>query len=73
MPLALGSGPGAEERRAVAVVVIGGQSMCLLLTLLVTPVAYSALDDVVPKLRAAFGEVREGFAERLRARRAGSA
>jgi HAE1 family hydrophobic/amphiphilic exporter-1 len=45
-PLALGAGPGAEERRAVAVVVIGGQSLCLLLTLLVTPVVYSYLDDL---------------------------
>jgi HAE1 family hydrophobic/amphiphilic exporter-1 len=46
LPLAVGTGPGAEERRAVAVVVIGGQSLCLLLTLLVTPVAYSLLDDL---------------------------
>ncbi len=45
IPLALGTGPGAEERRAVAVVVIGGQSLCLLLTLLVTPVVYSYFDD----------------------------
>jgi HAE1 family hydrophobic/amphiphilic exporter-1 len=45
-PLALGSGPGAEERRAVAVVVVGGQTLCLLLTLLVTPVAYSLFDDL---------------------------
>ena len=45
LPLALGSGPGAEERRAVAVVVIGGQTLCLLLTLLVTPVAYSLFED----------------------------
>lgn len=50
-PLALGSGPGAEERRAVAVVVIGGQTLCLLLTLLVTPVVYSYLDDLGAKLR----------------------
>jgi hypothetical protein len=46
IPLALGSGPGAEERRAVAVVVIGGQTLALLLTLVVTPVAYSLLDDI---------------------------
>jgi HAE1 family hydrophobic/amphiphilic exporter-1 len=45
LPLALGSGPGAEERRAVAVVVIGGQTLCLFLTLLVTPVAYALFED----------------------------
>ena len=39
LPLALGTGPGAEERRSIAVVVIGGQSLSLMLTLLVTPVA----------------------------------
>jgi HAE1 family hydrophobic/amphiphilic exporter-1 len=51
LPLALGSGPGAEERRAVAVVVIGGQTLCLLLTLLVTPVAYSMFEDWAESLR----------------------
>lgn len=51
LPLALGTGPGAEEWRAVAVVVIGGQALCLLLTLIVTPVAYSLLDDLAQKLQ----------------------
>jgi len=46
LPLALGTGPGAQERRAVAVVVIGGQMLSLLITLLATPVAYSVLDDL---------------------------
>lgn len=46
LPLALGTGPGAEERRSIAIVVIGGQTLSLLLTLIATPVAYSLLDDL---------------------------
>jgi HAE1 family hydrophobic/amphiphilic exporter-1 len=55
LPLALGAGPGAEERRAIAVVVIGGQSLALLLTLIVTPVAYSWFDDLRRLVQRAFG------------------
>jgi hypothetical protein len=46
LPLAVGTGPGAEERRSIAIVVIGGQTLSLLLTLIATPVAYSLLDDL---------------------------
>jgi HAE1 family hydrophobic/amphiphilic exporter-1 len=53
LPLWVGTGPGAEERRAIAVVVIGGQTLCLLLTLLVTPVAYSLFEDAAGALRLA--------------------
>lgn len=51
LPLAVGTGPGAEERRAIAIVVIGGQTLSLLLTLLVTPVVYSLFDDVGTRVR----------------------
>lgn len=46
LPLALGGGAGSGSRRTVAIVVIGGQTMCLLLSLLITPVAYSIFDDI---------------------------
>jgi hydrophobic/amphiphilic exporter-1 (mainly G- bacteria), HAE1 family len=45
IPTAFGTGPGSGSRRSVAIMIIGGQSLCLLLTLLVTPVAYSLFDD----------------------------
>ncbi len=45
IPMAFGTGAGSGSRRSVAIMIIGGQSLCLLLTLLVTPVAYSLFDD----------------------------
>ena len=67
LPLALGTGPGAEERRAIAVVVIGGQTLSLLLTLLATPVFYSLFDDLRGRH---FAEAAKKLA-RWRPRRAG--
>jgi HAE1 family hydrophobic/amphiphilic exporter-1 len=46
VPLLLATGPGAEERRSIAVLVVGGMALSLLLTLLAVPVIYSILDDV---------------------------
>ncbi|MBK8101214.1 MAG: efflux RND transporter permease subunit [Planctomycetes bacterium] len=43
LPLAIGAGPGAEERKAISVVVIGGQMLSLVLTLLLTPVLHKLL------------------------------
>ena len=55
-PLVIGAGPGAEERRAVAVIVIGGLSLSLLLTLIVIPVAYSLMDDLRSLIRLTASE-----------------
>lgn len=46
VPVAMGTGPGAASRASMAKVIIGGQGLSLLITLLITPVAYSLLDDL---------------------------
>jgi HAE1 family hydrophobic/amphiphilic exporter-1 len=46
IPVAIGQGAGDSSIRAIALVVIGGQTLCLLITLLITPVAFSLFDDM---------------------------
>lgn len=48
LPTAFGTGSGASQRSAIAITIIGGQTLCLLLTLLVVPVGY----DMVERARA---------------------
>src|SRR5262249_23546307 len=44
IPMALGTGPGAGARAGMAKVILGGQTLSLLLTLVLTPVCYSLWD-----------------------------
>ena len=41
----MGQGAGASQRSAIAITIIGGQSLCLLLTLLVVPVGYALMEE----------------------------
>jgi HAE1 family hydrophobic/amphiphilic exporter-1 len=51
LPLLIATGPGAEERRSIAILAVGGQTLSLALTLLAIPVIYTFLDDLseIPK------------------------
>jgi HAE1 family hydrophobic/amphiphilic exporter-1 len=51
VPIALATGPGSAARASLAKVIIGGQMLSLVPTLLVTPVAYALLDDLGRRFR----------------------
>ncbi|MBX3223519.1 MAG: efflux RND transporter permease subunit [Labilithrix sp.] len=59
LPLVLSQGVGSAYNRATSGVVVGGQTLSLLLTLLATPVAYSYFDDISRFVRRIFGRKDE--------------
>ncbi len=50
IPLVISGGSGSEQNRSIGVLVAGGQTLCLLLTLLAVPVFYSLWEDFGPAL-----------------------
>jgi HAE1 family hydrophobic/amphiphilic exporter-1 len=64
IPLVASSGTGAGTNRAIGSVILGGQLMSLVLTLVGTPVAYSLFDDLAGA--RIFSRVRGWFSRKPR-------
>src|ERR1700693_41797 len=56
LPIAFGSGAGAELRQPLGVAVVGGLLLSQLLTLYITPVIYLYLDRFDRRIAKAIGE-----------------
>jgi hydrophobe/amphiphile efflux-1 (HAE1) family protein len=63
IPTALGVGAGAAQRADIAVTIVGGQSLCLFLTLLLVPVSYSLAEEGVERGRLFWRARRRGTIE----------
>jgi multidrug efflux pump len=63
LPLALGTGPGAELRWPLGIAIVGGLIVSQMLTLFTTPVVYLALDSLVHRFRGSSDMAGTGGAE----------
>ena len=59
MPIALGLGAGAESRRPLGLAVVGGLVFSQIITLYITPVYYTYLDQFQRWLGSHFGRRRD--------------
>ena len=62
IPTALGVGAGARQRSDIAATIIGGQSLCLFLTLLLVPASYSLVEEARERFRSSAIRARIGHA-----------
>ena len=74
IPLTISTGAGSGTNRSIGVLVVGGQTLCLLLTLLAVPVFYSLFDDLARsrvwgRIRAAWQRLSDVYVAKWQTRR----